>query len=83
MLAELQETEARGYSIAKEEYLTGLLALGAPLIDLDSGVGIGAVSFDFSVLENHPKKIVKQYAAKIVKMANRLSEFLPANNAGI
>ncbi len=83
LFAELQETRTRGYAISKGEYLTGLLALGAPLIDLDSGKGLGAISFDFSVLENQSEEIVKKYAAQIVRMAKRLSEFLPANNAGI
>ena len=82
LLAELQETRARGYAISKEEYLTGLLALGAPLIDLESGLGLGAISFDFSILEHRPKEIVNKYAGLIISTATRLSEFLPANSAG-
>lgn len=82
LFAELQEARTRGYAISKEEYLTGLLALGAPLIDLDSGIGLGAISFDFSVLENRSEAIVNKYSTVIVKMAKRLSEFLPANNEG-
>jgi DNA-binding IclR family transcriptional regulator len=83
LLTELHETRTRGYAISKEEYLTGLLALGAPLIDLDSGKGLGAISFDFSVLEHRSEEIVLKYSALIVKTAKRLSEFLPANNAGV
>jgi hypothetical protein len=42
--------------VRTEEYLPGLLAIGAPLVDPVSGKGVGAVSFDFSVLQHTLRK---------------------------
>jgi DNA-binding IclR family transcriptional regulator len=65
--------------MSEEEYLPGLLAIGAPLVDPISGEGIGAVSFDFSVLQHSAGEIVTQYAEQIVHTAKLLSELLPAD----
>ena len=46
-LAELETTRTRGYSLNAEEYLLGLVSIGAPLINPESRRAIGAISFDF------------------------------------
>lgn len=78
LLSELKRTRARGYSVSEEEYLPGLLAIGAPLLDPVSGEGIGAVSFDFSVLQHDTGEIVARYSESVVRTAGLLSELLPA-----
>lgn len=77
LLAEIKTSRIRGYAICKEEYLSGLIAIGAPLLDPITGNSVGAVSFDFSVLQHNAKTIEAQYGALIVETARMLSELLP------
>jgi DNA-binding IclR family transcriptional regulator len=77
LLAELNKTRARQYGIAAEEYLPGLIAIGAPLYDPLSGNGVGAVCFDFSVLQHSVIDIKAKYGELIVKTAKTLSALLP------
>ena len=77
LLAEIKAIKTRGYAICKEEYLPGLIAIGAPLLDPITGKGVGAVSFDFSVLQHNAKKIETQYKGLVVETARILSELLP------
>ena len=74
---ELKKTKARGYSMSEEEYLSGLIAIGAPLLDPMSGKSVGAVSFDFSVLQHSAKTIRTKYADLIRQTAESLSALLP------
>jgi DNA-binding IclR family transcriptional regulator len=80
LIAELKEAKARGYAMSIEEYLPGLLAIGAPLYDSGSGKGVGAVSFDFSVLQHGPREIESRYGEKIRDAARTLSALLPPEN---
>ena len=77
LAAELQKTKARQYALTEEEYLPGMVAIGAPLYDPISGKGVGAVSFDFSVLQNSAQEIKKKYGGLIKETATTLSELLP------
>lgn len=74
---ELRKTRQRGFSMSVEEYLPGLIAIGAPLVDPVSGEGVGAVSFDFSVLQHRATGIKKRYGPLIVETARTLSDLLP------
>ena len=76
LLAEIEKTRKRGYAMCVEEYLVGLITIAAPLISPHSGEGIGAVSFDFSILQNNADEIEKNYADLIKKTAAELSERL-------
>jgi DNA-binding IclR family transcriptional regulator len=77
LLSELMEIKKRGYAMAVEEFLPGLIAIGAALVDPISGDPIGAVSFDFSVIEHTARDIQSKYAALAVTTAETLSELLP------
>ena len=77
LLAEIEATRARRFAMSEEEYLPGLLAIGAPLKDPNSGSVIGAVSFDFSVLQHSAGEIVEKYGEMIKTTAATLSELLP------
>jgi len=77
LAAELKKTKARQYTIAEEEYLPGLVAIGAPLYDPISGKGVGAVSFDFSLLQHRAEDIKAKYGDMIRETAKSLSGLLP------
>ena len=77
LAAELKKTKARQYAMSEEEYLPGLVAIGAPLYDPIRGKSVGAVSFDFSVLQHSAEDIEAKYGGLIKKTAKTLSELLP------
>ncbi len=78
LFKEIEITKKRGFAIADEEYLPGVLAIAAPLYDPLTGLGIGAVSFDFSVLQHTGAAIIAAYKEKIIATAETLSKLLPA-----
>ena len=77
LLRELLCAKNKGYVLAVEEYLPGLIAIGAPLINPHSSKSIGAVSFDFSVLQKDASEIEEQYSKMIIDLAGRISAIIP------
>lgn len=77
LLKELLSAKEKGYVLAMEEYLPGLIAIGAPLINPHSSKGIGSVSFDFSVLQKNTTEIEEQYSRLIIDLADRISAIIP------
>jgi DNA-binding IclR family transcriptional regulator len=77
LISVLMAAKKRGYTMAVEEFLPGLIAIGAPLVDPLNGEPVGAVSFDFSVIQNTAEDVRTKYAAMIVDTAETLSELLP------
>ena len=75
--AALKKARTNQYALAEEEYLPGLIAIGAPLFDPVSGKGVGGVSFDFSVFQHRIDEIETKYGELIKETARRLSVFLP------
>ncbi len=80
LFQEIKNTKERMFAIADEEYLPGVLAIAAPLYDPITGMGVGAVSFDFSVLQHNVAEIMATYGEMIKETATILSELLPAVN---
>ena len=76
LLAEIEKTRNRGYAMNEEEYLPGLITIGAPLISPATGEGIGAVSFDFSTLQNSADEVEEKFAGLIIETAAAISERL-------
>jgi len=76
-LKEILTTRKRGFALQVEEYLPGVLAIAAPLYDPLHGRGVGAVSFDFSVLQHDIEEVVSQFGEMILQTAKELSELLP------
>jgi len=70
--------KARRYAMTVEEYLPGLIAIAAPLVNPHTGRGVGAVSFDFSILQRSADDIEAQFAPLIVDLAAKISSTLPA-----
>ncbi len=77
---DIARTRERGFSMALEEYIPGLISIGAPLFDPHTGKGIGAVCFDFSVIENSAEEIENKYGPLIKELALALSQVLPGEH---
>jgi DNA-binding IclR family transcriptional regulator len=76
LVNEIEKTRQRGYAVCDEEYLPGLVTIGAPLINQTTGKGIGGVSFDFSIIQHSAREVEKKYSAMIVELGRSLSEIL-------
>jgi DNA-binding IclR family transcriptional regulator len=77
LLKELKKAKARQYAMSEEEYLPGLITISAPLFDPITGKGVGAVCFDFSVLQHSADDVEAKYGDMIRETAMTLSELLP------
>jgi IclR family pca regulon transcriptional regulator len=73
---ELQETRTRGYSLNREAFLPGLIAIGAPVFNRRSGKVVGGVSFDSSTARYSIDAFEKQYATLLVELAKKISAAL-------
>ncbi len=73
LLADLKRTRERGYSVNDEEFVPGLIAIGAPLFSLRTGKVVGGVSFDTTTDRYSVKEFEVQYGAYIVELAKKIS----------
>jgi DNA-binding IclR family transcriptional regulator len=76
LLADLELTRNRGYSINDEEYITGLICVGAPLMNYQSKSVIGAISLDFPTSEQSLESVQKNYTGILTKLAGEISEII-------
>lgn len=76
LLTELELIRKKGYSVANEEYLYGMNAIGAPIKNIKRDIAVGAVSFDFPAIENPISEIERKYADSVKKLAMDLSEII-------
>lgn len=74
---ELKAIREKGYSLNNEEFVPGLIALGAPLIDTSTKKVSGAVCFDFLSSQHSQEEIEKNYSGLITDLAGRISQILP------
>jgi DNA-binding IclR family transcriptional regulator len=77
LLTELKKARRQRYTMAVEEYLPGLIAIGAPLYDHVNETCVGAVSFDFSTVQHNAEDVRKKYSGKVIEIAAALSELFP------
>jgi len=77
LAAELKMAAARGYAHNDEEYLPGLIAIGAPLINKLTGSVAGGISFDTSTRRYRLAEFERQFAGILVQLAQDLSALLP------
>jgi len=75
-LADLALTRGRGYSFNDEEYVAGLICMGAPLMNYGTNTVVGAISFDFPAAEHSLESIEKAYAGVLTKLADEMSEMI-------
>jgi len=76
LVADLEKSKERGYALNNEEWVPGLIAISAPLINLHTNEVKGAVCFDFSTIQHSIKKVEKKYAKAIIKLASDISQLL-------
>lgn len=76
VLADLRRTRERGYSINNEEFILGLISVGAPLVNMD-GVVIGAASCDVSTVQFTVGEAEKRFAPAVLKLAKTIQPELP------
>ena len=74
MASDQRKAKERGYALNNEEWLRGLIAIGAPILDLETNKVVGAVSFDFSTLQFSLKTMEEKYAKLILKLARDISQ---------
>jgi IclR family pca regulon transcriptional regulator len=76
VLADLRRTRARGYSINNEEYILGLISIGAPLINKVGDV-LGVVSLDSTTVQHTIDEAEKLFAPAVVALAKEIRSLLP------
>jgi IclR family pca regulon transcriptional regulator len=76
LLQELVEIRRRGYSINDEEFVPGLVAIGAPLFNLHTSKVVGGVSFDSSTTQFSIEELEDRHAALLMKLAKKISAAL-------
>lgn len=73
LLADLTQSRERGYARNNEEFVPGLIAIGAPLVSLLSGQVVGGVSFDSSTERYAMEEFERVYAPLLVALAKKIS----------
>ena len=74
LLKDLELSKERGYSINNEEYVKGLICIGAPVINYNTNKVTGAVSLDFPASEYSLESIESSYTGILTKLASEISE---------
>jgi IclR family pca regulon transcriptional regulator len=69
----VKEIRRRGYSTNDEEFVPGLVAIGAPLFNLHTSEVVGGVSFDSSTTQYSIEELEERHAALLVKLAKKIS----------
>jgi DNA-binding IclR family transcriptional regulator len=76
VLSDVRKTREKGYAVNNEEYVLGLISIGAPLINED-GVVIGAVSFDVSTVQFTVAEAEKRLGPAVLKLVKEIRPTLP------
>jgi DNA-binding IclR family transcriptional regulator len=76
LLADLEKTRKRGYAINNEEYIPGLVTLGAPILNIQTKKVKGAISFESSTIQLSINRLEKIYADRIIYLGNEISKRL-------
>ncbi len=77
LAAELALIRERGYSTNDEEYVAGLVALGAPVISPLNSRPLGAISFDSATALQSMARLEQAYADELLDLASELSTAIP------
>ncbi len=76
MLADVRKTREKGYTVNNEEYVLGLISIGAPLINED-GVVLGAVSFDVSTAQFTVAEAERRLGPAALRLVRQIKPTLP------
>jgi len=75
--AQLIEIRANGYSINNEEYVRGLISIGAPIFNPVTKSVLGGISFDSTTIETSMTDLINSYSDPLMDLAQRITTFLP------
>lgn len=78
--ADIDDARRRGYAVNDEEYIMGVISLGAPIFGPDGKV-LGAVSCDVLADECSRTEAEKRYAPMVVDLARSISSSLSNEKA--
>lgn len=78
---DIRKTKTRGYSINDREYITGVISIGAPMMNLTTRSVVGAVSLDFPSKEYSLASIENQYIGVLLTLAGEASDLV--TSAGV
>jgi DNA-binding IclR family transcriptional regulator len=76
ILNDIESTKNRGYSINNQEYVKGLICIGAPLINYNSNRVVGAVRLDFATAEYSLEDIQQNSPRVLTKLASECSDII-------
>lgn len=74
LLAEIRE---RGFAINNEEFIKGLISIGAPIFNPVTQAVVGGVSFDSTIIEMTLENLTTSYSMPLIDLARQISAFLP------
>jgi len=73
LIKELEKSREQGYCVNNEEFVPGLIAIGAPLYSLRTGKAIGGVSFDSTTDQFSMKEFEARFSGYLVELAKKIS----------
>jgi len=81
LLREIEEVRKQGYAINNQEYVQGLICIGAPLINYRTNKVTGAISFDLPADGYTVESVINTYAGQVAKLANDISGIVTMNES--
>jgi IclR family pca regulon transcriptional regulator len=79
LLAHLAEVRQHGYSLNNEEYIRGLISIGAPIFNPATGKIVGGLSFDSTTVETSMSNLVEGFSEILTQLAKRVTAIMPAS----
>lgn len=73
LLADLKKAQEQGYAVNNEEFVPGLIAIGAPLFSLRTGKVVGGVSFDSTTDQYSMKEFENRFVGYLVELSKKIS----------
>ena len=77
LIDELDLIAMRGYAVNDEEFINGLIAIGAPLINMHTADVAGGISFDSCTARYSLAEFEKRFSAILMQLAQDISALLP------
>ncbi len=77
LYSDLAGVRKRGYARNNEEYIKGLIAIGAPIINENTKRPIASVTFTSTTLKHSMAEFEEEYSAVLCALAKRLSGMIP------
>ena len=78
MLAQLAEVRRNGFAANNEEYIRGLISIGAPIFNPVTGKVVGAMSFDATTVETSMARLIDDYSGTLKELTMRITAVMPS-----